>query len=101
MWAGCAFFLRAVETTLRQCSPGAPADSQFGAVALVHRFGSDLNSQVRFHVLVTDGVFSGEDAGRAEFHPATDLTTADIAAFQAMVKRVRLGLVPPSSRRWS
>jgi hypothetical protein len=39
-------FLQAVETTLRQCSPGAPADARFGAVAFVHRFGSYLNSHV-------------------------------------------------------
>jgi hypothetical protein len=39
-------FLRALETTLRQCSPGAPADARFGAVAFVHRFGSYLDSHV-------------------------------------------------------
>jgi hypothetical protein len=36
-------FLRAVETTLRQRSPGAPPGARFGAVAFVHRFGSYLN----------------------------------------------------------
>jgi hypothetical protein len=80
------FFLRAVETTLRQRSPGAPADARFGAVAFVHRFGNYLNSHVHFHVLVTDGVFSGDDAGGAEFHPATDLDTCDIAAVQAKIR---------------
>jgi hypothetical protein len=39
-----AIFLRAVETTIRQCSPGAPPGARFGAVAFVHRFGSYLNS---------------------------------------------------------
>ena len=39
-------FLRAVETTTRQSSPGAPHTSRFGAVAFVHRFGSYLNSHV-------------------------------------------------------
>jgi len=33
-------FLRAVETTIRQRSPDAPAGARFGAVAFVHRFGS-------------------------------------------------------------
>jgi len=51
-------FLRAVETTVRQRSPGAPSGARFGAVAFVHRFGSYLNSHVHYHVLVTDGVFS-------------------------------------------
>jgi len=80
-------FLRAVETTLRQRSPGAPPGARFGAVAFVHRFGSYLNSHVHFHVLVTDGVFSGDAEGGAEFHPATDLTTADIAAVQKKIRR--------------
>jgi hypothetical protein len=80
-------FLRAVETTLRQCSPGTPPGARFGAVAFVHRFGSDLNSQVHYHVLVTDGGFSGDAEGGAEFHPATDLTTADFAAVQANIRR--------------
>lgn len=39
-------FLRAVETTIRQRSPGAPATARFGAVAFVHRFGSYLNSHI-------------------------------------------------------
>lgn len=39
-------FLRAVETTLRQRSPGVPPGARFGAVAFVHRFGSYLNSHV-------------------------------------------------------
>ena len=79
-------FLRAVETTLRQRSPGAPADARFGAVAFVHRFGSYLNSHVHFHVLVTDGVFSDADAGRAEFHPALDLSDDDVLAVQAKIR---------------
>jgi hypothetical protein len=69
-------FLRAVETTIRQGSPGAPPEARFGAVAFVHRFGSYLNSHVHFHVLVTDGVFSAGDDGEAVFHPALDLDQA-------------------------
>ena len=75
-------FLRAVETTIRQRSPGAPPDARFGAVAFVHRFGSYLNSHVHFHVLVTDGVFSAGDDGEAVFHPALDLERKDFAAVQ-------------------
>jgi hypothetical protein len=66
-------FLRAVETTIRQRSPGGPPDARFGAVAFVHRFGSTLNSHVHFHVLATDGVFSAGDDDEAVFHPALDL----------------------------
>ena len=66
-------FLRAVETTIRQRSPDAPAGSRFGAVVFVHRFGSYLNSHIHYHVLVTDGVFSASEDGKAEFHPALEL----------------------------
>ncbi|MCA1789593.1 MAG: hypothetical protein LC667_06990 [Thioalkalivibrio sp.] len=37
-------FLRAVETTIRQRSPGAPTAARFGAVAFVHRFGGYLTA---------------------------------------------------------
>jgi len=80
-------FLRAVETTIRQSSPGAPAGARFGAVAFVHRFGSYLNSHVHFHVLVTDGVFSAGDDGEAVFHPAVDLEREDIAEVQKKMRQ--------------
>ena len=59
-------FLRAVETTLHQRSPGAPPGARFGAVAFVHRFGSYLNGHVHFHVPVpADGAAGpGAAAGR-------------------------------------
>ncbi|MBK7670270.1 MAG: transposase [bacterium] len=79
-------FLRAVETTIRQRSPGAPPGARFGAVAFVHRFGSYLNSHVHFHVLVTDGVFSAGDDGEAVFHPALDLEPGDFEAVQAKMR---------------
>jgi hypothetical protein len=36
-------FLRAIRTTLRRTTPGAPTDAQLGAVSFFHRFGSSLN----------------------------------------------------------
>jgi len=80
-------FLRAVETTIRQRSPGAPSTARFGAVAFVHRFGGYLNSHVHFHVLVTDGVFSADGDGGAAFHPAVDLATADFEAVQRKMRK--------------
>jgi len=70
-----AVFLRLVEGALRRASPGAPRDARFGAVLFAHRFGDSLDSHVHFHVLVTDGVFSGDpaDFGPAIFHSAVDL----------------------------
>ncbi|HUT78189.1 MAG TPA: transposase zinc-binding domain-containing protein [Polyangia bacterium] len=38
-------FLRAIRTTLRHTSPGAPAEAQLGAVSFLHRFGSAVNLQ--------------------------------------------------------
>jgi hypothetical protein len=80
-------FLRAVETTVRQCSPGAPEGSRFGAVVFVHRFGSYLNSHIHYHVLVTDGVFSASQDGQAEFHPALDLAADDFLAVQIKMRK--------------
>ena len=80
-------FLRAVETTIRQRSPGAPAGSRFGAVAFVHRFGGYLNSHIHYHVLITDGVFSAGEDGEAEFHPALDLDDEDFLAVQNKMRK--------------
>lgn len=75
-------FMRALETTLRQKSPGAPAGSRFGAVAFVHHFGASLNGHIHFHCIITDGVFSESGAEEALFYEATDLDTPDIEAVQ-------------------
>ena len=80
-------FLRAVETTIRQRSGGAPAGARFGAVAFVHRFGSYINGHTHFHVLVTDGVFSAGQDGGADFHPACDLEATDFQAVQTKMRR--------------
>ena len=80
-------FLRAVETTIRQNSPDAPAGSRFGAVVFVHRFGSYLNTHIHYHVLVTDGVFSAGQDGQAEFHPALDLDDADFLSVQQKMRK--------------
>jgi hypothetical protein len=53
----------------------------------VHRFGSYLHSHVHFHVLVSDDVFSAGTDGAAIFHPALDLTQADVAAVQSQMRR--------------
>ncbi len=79
-------FLRAVETTIRQRSPGAPPGARYGAVAFVNRFGSYLNSHVHFHVLVTNGVFSAGPEGEAIFHPALDLERKGIEAVQTKMR---------------
>jgi len=80
-------FLRAVETTVRQRSPQAPAGARFGAVAFVHRFGSYINRHIHYHILITDGVFSADQEGGAVFHPASDLADDDVLAVQTKIRR--------------
>ncbi|NIO28918.1 MAG: hypothetical protein GTO29_10255 [Candidatus Latescibacteria bacterium] len=80
-------FMRAVETTLRRKSPGAPGDSRFGAVAFVHYFGASLNPHVHYHCIITDGVFSEGSNGEVLFYEATDLDTPDIEAVQEKTRR--------------
>jgi len=54
----------------REGIPGARS----GAVVFTQRFGSALNSNLHFHALVTDGVFTCPSPfTRAFFHPAEPL----------------------------
>jgi hypothetical protein len=92
-------FLRAVESCLRAHSPGASAAARLGAVAFIHRFGSNLNAHLHFHCVVVDGVFDAA-AGGLVFHAASGLDAHAVAQVQAQVRRrllrgfVRRGLLP-------
>jgi len=79
-------FMRAVDTTMRRHSPGAPGNSRFGAVAFLHRSGSSLNEHPHLHSTVTDGVFAPDADGRARFFPATDLTPDTIRSLQEKLR---------------
>jgi hypothetical protein len=98
-------FLRVVEQTLRQSSPGAGSGARFGAVSFLHRFGSALNPHVHFHCCVIDGVFQPDVEGRLCFYPALGLTQERIAKVQEQVRRrvlrafVRRGLLEPGAAR--
>ena len=66
-------FLRVIAQSLQAHCPGALSVGQtalhIGAVAFIHRFGSNLNEHVHFHVCVVDRVFEevvGGDAGGAD-----------------------------------
>jgi Putative transposase len=78
--------LRAIRTTLRRTSPGAPPDAQLGAVSFLHRFASALNAHFHFHVAVLDGLFSDSD-GTVTFHEATHLTADDVLRLQRTLQR--------------
>ncbi len=45
-------------------------DAQCGAVSFVQRFGSSLNLNVHYHVVVLDGVFTREPEAGVVFHPS-------------------------------
>ena len=80
-------FLRAIRTTLRRTSPGAPRRAQLGAVSFFHRFGSSLNVHPHYHLVVLDGVFSKADDSEIEFHEAYDLAPDHIAQVESVLQR--------------
>ena len=99
-------FLRVVERSLREHSPGCSDSARIGAVAFIHRFGSSLNEHVHFHCCIIDGVFdpatdTDEEEGVA-FHAACGLDAGAIAGVQALVRKrilrtfVRRGLIKES-----
>ena len=104
--------LRALQATLRQACPTAPATASFGAVSFLHRFGSSLNPHYHFHLCVVDGLFEKIEGDTAQdpatnsgthlrFHAATALTHELLEGLQHTVrKRVlrhfrRHGLLEP------
>ncbi len=104
-WLLLHIFLRVVEQTLRQSSPGAGPRARLGAVSFLHRFGSALNPHVHFHCVVIDGLFQPDADGRVCFHEAVGLTQKHIAQVQEQVRRrvlrvfVRRGLLEPEAAR--
>jgi hypothetical protein len=83
-------FLRAIRSSLRATSPGAPAsvaECQIGAVSFLHRFGSSLNAHFHYHVVVLDGVFSETDEGGVEFHEASKLEPRHWQELQRTVQK--------------
>ena len=103
--------LRALQATLREACPTAPATSSMGAVSFLHRFGSSLNPHFHYHVCVVDGLFETFEGDENQFpdhpvaglrfHEATALTSQLLERLQHTVrKRVlrhfqRHGLLEP------
>jgi hypothetical protein len=56
-----------------------------GAVTLIQRFGSALNLNVHFHLLVLDGVYRREGEGRLRFVPVRAPSSAEL---QELVQRI-------------
>jgi hypothetical protein len=97
-------FLRALTSTLRNASPGAPAsvrDAQLGAISFAQRFGSSLNPHDHFHVLALDGVISGDVERGVRFHEATGLEARQAQAqdAEALARTVQLRVLRWFARR--
>jgi hypothetical protein len=58
-----------------------------GAVTHVQRFGSSVNLNVHFHVMVLDGVFTRDAVGCPLFHPAPSPTRAELDEVVRQVHR--------------
>jgi len=59
---------------------------QCGAINFVQRFGSSLNLNVHFHVVLLDGVFSREPEAGVVFHPAAPPARDEL---EQIVRRVQ------------
>ena len=73
---------------------------QTGMVTALQRAGGALNTNVHFHTLVLDGVFTEAPGGALAFHPAPAPTDAEVAAALTTIRQrvqrllVRHGLEP-------
>jgi hypothetical protein len=63
---------------LRWAKERGLGEARSGAVTHVQRFGSSVNLNVHFHVMVLDGVFTREEPGHPLFHPAPPPTRAEL-----------------------
>jgi ribosomal protein S27E len=61
--------VRAIESWLIGRCGHTRANAQGGAVTLVQRFGSALNMNIHFHMLILDGVYAADRQGRPRGPP--------------------------------
>ena len=92
-------FMRTVLGVLRRrARERGIADGRGGAVAIIQRFGSALNTNVHIHALVMDGVYVEEGTGALAFRPASppsdDVMDQVLATIERRVERllIRRGL---------
>jgi len=87
--------LRALQATLREACPTAPATASMAVVSFLHRFGSSLNPHYHFHLCVVDGLFDATEmdphpetrSGDLRFHEATALTAQLLESLQHTVRK--------------
>ena len=59
---------RTLSTHLIKKAGYTKASAQTGSVTLIQRFGSALNLNVHYHMLLLDGVYAEDDYGKQRFH---------------------------------
>jgi Transposase zinc-binding domain/Putative transposase len=97
-------FFESIRARYRECAKGVKAlgstNVEAGAITFVQRFGSSLNLNVHFHVVVLDGVFSRNNAetsvkahnknDSATFHATPPPTQAELVTLVARVEKKAL-----------
>ena len=59
---------RTLATHITKIAGYNKAKAQTGAVTLIQRFGSALNLNIHFHMLILDGVYAEDNYGKIRFH---------------------------------
>ena len=82
-------FISAVNSDLRRRARQRKLHGrlQTGSLSVVQRFGSSLNLNVHFHVIVMDGVYAQQPDGNLLFHPLPAPSDEDIARVARAVCR--------------
>jgi hypothetical protein len=89
-------FMRAVLGFLRRRARAerGVTDGRSGAVAIIQRFGSALNTNIHAHALVVDGVYAEDGTGGLRFHPASAPSEEEMDQLLAtIVRRVQRLLI--------
>jgi len=81
---------RCIATHLTKKAGFSPRTAQTGAVTLVQRFGSALNLNVHFHMLLLDGVYIEPPDGSLRFRWVTAPSSAELARLTEAVA-LRIG----------
>jgi ribosomal protein S27E len=89
MGAVLRLVVRAIESWLIGRCGHTRANAQGGAVTLVQRFGSALNMNIHFHMLLLDGVYAADRQGRPRFVSVPSPTPVELTALlERIVARV-------------
>jgi hypothetical protein len=80
--------MRAIESAIRAGCPDAPAEARVVAVLLSQGFGASLNVHHHGHFIVSEGVYSLDDAGGRTFDERVDpLDDKAIAALSETIRK--------------